>query len=387
VRVLLVANYERDRQQSMLRYARLLERGIADAGHDLALIRPEPLFGRLGRHSSAISKWLSHIDKFILFPFRLRKQGRDADLVHIVDHGNALLGRWVADRPCVITCHDLFAVRAARGEFEKYRVRWSGRVLQEASLAALRRFDHVACVSKATAGDVLRLAGLPQAKVTVVHSALNYHYCPMSLEEASFRLARLGLEHGRFFLHVGGNNWRKNRIGALALLAEIRKFRRYEELRLVMVGPEPSPDVRRAAARLPAGAVMVVTEIGDEDMRALYSCAAALLAVSIFEGFCWPIIEAQACGCPVFASDVPPLPEVGGSGALYINPQDLAGAAHRISQQLIDTRELRAAGFENASRFSRAQMMAGYIRIYDAILERARTGAALAEERVAMGSA
>lgn len=40
---------------------------------------------------------------------------------------------------------------------------------------------------------------------------------------------------------------------------------------------------------------------GTDYMRTLYSAADVLLCTSLGEGFCLPLIEAQACGCPVIA--------------------------------------------------------------------------------------
>ena len=68
--------------------------------------------------------------------------------------------------------------------------------------------------------------------------------------------------------------------------------------------------------------VIELTNITNEDLRALYSKATALLFPSLREGFGWPIIEAQACGCPVFTSDRVPMTEVGGDAAIYLDPTD-----------------------------------------------------------------
>jgi glycosyltransferase involved in cell wall biosynthesis len=41
--------------------------------------------------------------------------------------------------------------------------------------------------------------------------------------------------------------------------------------------------------------------LGDDYLRTVYSAADCLLVSSFSEGFCVPIIEAHACGCPVYA--------------------------------------------------------------------------------------
>ncbi len=67
-------------------------------------------------------------------------------------------------------------------------------------------------------------------------------------------------------------------------------------------------------------------------LEALYSTAMALLYPSRFEGFGWPIIEAQACGCPVICADREPMSEIGGEAALTHDVDDEAGFARSILQ-------------------------------------------------------
>ena len=65
-------------------------------------------------------------------------------------------------------------------------------------------------------------------------------------------------------------------------------------------------------------------------IEALYNRACALLFPSRFEGFGWPPIEAQACGCPVVASDIPPIAEVLRNTAALHRIDDETGMAESI---------------------------------------------------------
>jgi len=53
-----------------------------------------------------------------------------------------------------------------------------------------------------------------------------------------------------------------------------------------------------------------VVGIPDFEMAKLYSCFNVLVNASRREGFCIPVLEAQACGIPVIASDSSALPEI-----------------------------------------------------------------------------
>jgi glycosyltransferase involved in cell wall biosynthesis len=105
-----------------------------------------------------------------------------------------------------------------------------------------------------------------------------------------------------------------------------------------------------------------------EIIEALYNRAVALLFPSRYEGFGWPPIEAQACGCPVVASDIPPILESLRQSAV-INPlldeDGMAEAIVRLATNREYREEVRQRGFENVrSRFQTSRMMGEYIALY-----------------------
>jgi glycosyltransferase involved in cell wall biosynthesis len=76
------------------------------------------------------------------------------------------------------------------------------------------------------------------------------------------------------------------------------------------------------------GGVRVLLGIENDELATLYSCAGCFVTASLYEGFCLPILEARACGCPVIASNTSAIPEVAGAHALLVDPttDSLAGA-------------------------------------------------------------
>src|SRR5581483_11037622 len=132
-------------------------------------------------------------------------------------------------------------------------------------------------------------------------------------------------------------------------------------LKLVMVG-DPWTDEMQAAIRSQslADATQPLTNVQPEDLRALYACARALIFPSLHEGFGWPVIEAQACGCPVLASNRDPIPAIAGDSAVYFDPENEDDAARIIAAALRDTADLRERGLRNASRYSTSAMISAY---------------------------
>lgn len=378
MKILLIGNYVHNRQQSMERFAELMRDLLRKAGHEVRLLRPASFFGDLKPGETGLGKWLGYIDRFVLFRPRLRRETAWADVVHICDQANAVYVPVLRGKPHMVTCHDLLAVRSALGEIPSNPTGWSGRIFQRWILSGLRQAQHVVCDSAQTQAELLRVAALPAARSRVVPIALNYPYSPMPPDEARARFRGLGVtECWPYFLHVGGGQWYKNRPGVVRIFQLLATLPAFERHHLVMAGKPWPPELRELAQRSGlAGRMHEWPEVSNEDLRALYSMAEALLFASLAEGFGWPIAEAQACGCPVVTSDRPPMTEVGGAGAVYIDPEDEAAAARTIAEALTRRDALVQAGLHNARRFSQAEMAAGYLDAYQSVLESGQADAA-----------
>lgn len=374
MKILLVANYKPDAQESMLRFANALYDGLKLAGVDVQIVHPEPHFKNTG--ASGFGKWLGYLDKFVLFPRKLRQLARDADIVHICDHSNAMYVQSVESRPQLVTCNDMLAIRSARGEFPQNRTGWSGRVLQSWILAGLKRARRLTCISAATQRDVMRLTGHSQERVSVTYMGQNFAYAPVEeistaaetrRTSSSFDagvFTRHGLPERPYVIHVGGTQWYKNRNGVLRMYAALQKQLGEETPTLLVVGkPLENP---------PAG-VRSLSGVDNQQLAALYSGAELLLFPSLEEGFGWPIIEAQACGCRALTTNKAPMTEVGGDAAFYLddpeNADEGAAAIGRILQQNVIQRQASIArGRENAARFSTERMIREYTSIYHSLI-------------------
>src|SRR5258708_28854667 len=108
--------------------------------------------------------------------------------------------------------------------------------------------------------------------------------------------------------------------------------------------------------------------------------ADAFLFPSLAEGFGWPLIEAQACGCPVVTTDEPQMNEVGGDAAEYLprlnvgDDIDLwaANGARQLLRVLSRTpeekRKIAERAMTWAAQFSVDKAIDAYLAIYRAVL-------------------
>ena len=372
--IVLLGNYPVDRQESMLRFRNLVQAQLETAGYETESIFPRGYVGTALK--GPLAKWLGYVDKYIVFVGGLsgqlarikRKYAGRKIVVHICDHSNAVYAG-LARRHCpvVVSCHDLLAVRGALGEDTDCPASGFGKRLQAAILRGLGKATYVACISAATRADLLRLLGPELAtRSEVVPLALNYPYRPLSREEALAQLKRAGIElpyHG-YVLHVGSGLRRKNREALLRSVAEIGET--WPGL-IVFAGEPLAPAERALAESLGVGErVREINGPDNETLAALYAAAHCLVFMSRFEGFGWPILEAQTAGCPVICSNRTSVPEVAGEGAFIHEPDDYAGIAGDILRlQVAGLREpLVAAGSKNARNYSTARMMGAYEDIY-----------------------
>jgi glycosyltransferase involved in cell wall biosynthesis len=221
-------------------------------------------------------------------------------------------------------------------------------------MTAIRKAAGVIAVSENTKRDIIRLLGVPEEKITVIHMAPGEHFGVIEEEQRLECLRRHNLEQP-FILYVGNYNVHKN-IEAIVEAWD----RTTPVIPLVIVGkrdsyPESLHNRIEALGRTDATHFVGGLSHDSPDLVALYNAATVFVFPSLYEGFGLPVVEAMRCGCPVIASRRGSLPEVLGEAGRLVEPDDVDRLAEEI-QHIIDDNEwresLKAKGFENDRRFS-----------------------------------
>jgi glycosyltransferase involved in cell wall biosynthesis len=259
-----------------------------------------------------------------------------ADLLHFFDLTGPLLAPW---RPFVTTIHDASVVHGLRGTQSVYKRRlWPW---------AVRKARAVVAISQFAKDEAIQRLGAPVDAVAVIHSG------PGLIANAATASARNGRSEDGFLLYVGNLTAIKN----LPFL--VRAFDRADvPARLVLVGrayqgdPELPRAIERARRR---DRIEIVSDAGDADIDGLYRSATALLLPSRYEGFGFTPLEAMTRGCPVLASDIPPIREVSGEGAMLLPLDDEGAWAEGIRRIVGDASvrdDLRKRGADTAAQYS-----------------------------------
>ena len=373
--------------QSMPRFAKMIAEGMRARGHDVDTWTARPLAYRFPA-PARLKKWLGYIDQFIFFPLLVRWRLRLLAADTLFVFGDQALGPWVplvACRPHVIHVHDFMALRSALGEFAQNPTGWAGRQYQALIRRGFSRGSYFVSVSDNTRRQLKRFL-LHQPDVSeVIYNGLNYPFRRMSVAESLAELLPAGLVSPPqgFVLHVGGNEWYKNRQGVLEIYHAYAR-QAQNPLPLWLVGTEPTADLKTLAQRVEGkGKVRFVSGLSNKQVCAAYSAARLMVFPSLAEGFGWPIAEAMACGCLVLTTGEAPMTEVGGDAAFYI-PARPAHDAQAWAKQagarvleilqltLEETSRRRQSGLRQVAQFDAEQTLNAYEQIYRQALGKAR---------------
>ena len=161
-------------------------------------------------------------------------------------------------------------------------------------------------------------------------------------------------------LHVG-TGWNKNLLNVISALYSIPchlriigrlSHEQYEFLKMKKIN------------------YSVKYDLSDEEIVDEYKNSDMVCFCSIFEGFGMPIIEAQAVGRPVLTSNLEPMTEIAGKGALFVNPHDVgeirAGILTILQNDTV-RKTIINNGFINVKRFNYKLIAGQYFQLYNNI--------------------
>jgi glycosyltransferase involved in cell wall biosynthesis len=206
----------------------------------------------------------------------------------------------------------------------------------------LKRCSSVVTVSEFSKKEISSFWKIPEKKISVIPNAVAEH----------FQCQRSELvQKSTYFLAIGSQAAHKN----LSRLVNV--FNQYSsstDCSLKIIGGEAS-SFRHQNYSAINSKVEFLGRVGDSEMIDLLCHAKALIFPSLYEGFGIPPLEAQACGVPVIASDIPAVREVLLDSAIFFDPlsvSDLMQAIRRVDQDADLRTRLSIAGLENVKRFS-----------------------------------
>ena len=253
-------------------------------------------------------------------------------------------------KPSAATIHDLGFLH-----FPETHTRRQVAYLRWSTRHNARRSRVVIVDSTATKDDLIRFCRTEPKKIKVVYPGVDANLKPITDGQ---KLQEVQQTYGikpPYYLYIGTIQPRKN-------LARLIEAYANSDLsyRLVLAGGSGwlAKSISNALSRQPVAIqqrILMPGYIEEDDKAALISGASAVVFPSLYEGFGFPVVEANACGTPVMAANTSSLPEIAGDAALLVDPLDVQAISQgmrRLSTDETLRSRLVAAGLENCRRFT-----------------------------------
>ncbi len=297
----------------------------------------------------------------------LLKQG--IDLYHGLSH-ELPMGIEKTGIRTVVTMHDLIPERFPE-QFKPIDV----AIYKKKYRHACRVADHIMAISEQTKQDIIDYYQIPAERITVCYQSVDPAFAQKATEQekAAVRV-RYGLPE-KFFLYVGTVIERKN---LLNICKAMFLLRGRLDIPLVVVGKggkylEQVKDYIRQQNL--EKHILFVSEtagyVAQEDFPAIYQMSTAMLYPSFFEGFGIPVLEAHWSSVPVITSNVSCLPEVGGPGAYYVDPnssEEIAEGMYRTATDGALVQQLLQLSDSHIQRFTPEVYVKSVMSIYEKVM-------------------
>ncbi|MDK4724023.1 glycosyltransferase family 1 protein [Rhizobium sp. CNPSo 3968] len=324
------------------RYVLEMSRHLALLGHELNFYLPESPNGELDDLPAAkldVARFPGGVRRMIWAQTELPRRALKDDVDVFWGPAHRLpffLDRRIAR---VITIHDL--VWRDMAATMRWQTWMADRWLMKPGVSVA---DEIVADSAATA-TALR-AEFPgcSEKLNVVYPGLT----TIGGTVAPSELSSFGIDRP-YILFVGTLEPRKNLLRLLQAYAALLESTRQKFL-LVLAGGQGwrLGDLKRHVAELQIeSSVRLTGYVSDTDLAQLYSRARLLAMPSLYEGFGFPIIEANAAGIPVLTSNTSSMPEVAGKAGILVDPTDTQSIRDGLERLATDD-SLHARLVENA---------------------------------------
>jgi glycosyltransferase involved in cell wall biosynthesis len=219
--------------------------------------------------------------------------------------------------------------------------------LIKAKHIAIKRADHIICISENTKKDLLEILNIDPKKISVIYLGCSLNCKKNKIGQPYYNFP--------FILYVGYRGRYKNFERLLRAYSSSKKLKK--DIKLVCFGGGSfSKEEKKLIHELEISEDKVIQISGNDDILAnLYNYASAFVYPSLYEGFGLPLLEAMSFRCPVVCSSISSIPEIAGDAAEFFNPYDIYSMSNALEKVVYSqdrTEMLIDLGLERIKNFS-----------------------------------
>jgi glycosyltransferase involved in cell wall biosynthesis len=286
-------------------------------------------------------------------------QKQDFDIFHPTYYEPYFL-KYLLKKPLVITIydmiHELFPGYFSAGD---QTTSWKKHLIENAGA--------VIAISENTRQDILKFIDVDPGCIHVIHLGNPFEH--NSAQPSQY--PELPVFKQPYLLFVGGRPAYKNFDLFIESVAGI--LNENKELHVVCAGSSPfSPREKKIFEKMNILPKVHHIKINDNSLRSLYKNARAFVFPSLYEGFGLPVLEAFSCKCPALISNSSSLPEIGGDGAGYFDPNDSESIRSAIERILFNEKyreDLIHKGYERLKFFSWEKTAGATKKVYTGLID------------------
>lgn len=266
----------------------------------------------------------------------------------------------------IVTVHDLTPY--VMKEFFPSRLK---RAYMNLIFRLIKKSAAVLTVSENTKTDLIREFKYSPDSVRVNYNAVDTDIFRKHSDEETENFRKKYSLPKKFYLTVGIGKEHKNFKFLLGCLLELWKEQKVSAP-LVLAGTGGKlPEYIQELASSASEKLIVFPRIPYEELPLLYSSADLMIFPSLYEGFGFPAVEAQAAGCPVLSSNASVMPEILSDSAAYFDPKDsesFFSSLLKLEKSPERKKLLKLEGFENIKRFDWKRSAQEILNIYKELI-------------------
>jgi glycosyltransferase involved in cell wall biosynthesis len=277
------------------------------------------------------------------------------------------------DIPLVLTLHDIIFLEPRNRQQQKLsRYQDMGRIYRRFVVPRIiMECKRIITVSNYERNNIINHFHLNTKRISMLYNSYDEAFCiQKNWEREIFKY----IDKPDYFLILGNTDYRKNT--ERMIIAYAKYLERSEFKRKLLVTSLTKDYINRILTDNGIENIreqIVLTDyLPFADLPSIYYHAFCFLFASLREGFGIPILESMACGTPVITGNTSSMPEVAGSDAILVNPENIEEITDMMLRLETDNdfyEKQKAVGLERAKLFSWRKTTENLLALYKEVYQ------------------